>query len=141
MLNVLLEFPLNYSQIFFYANIYPNMFSEKYTVKIIINKELLFSRDYTTYNAILQDFPVFEKSENVRTCKRMLEKHKNPTYKKAQKKYQHIQVYKKIKEIADHSPVLKTTLSCICNPKIGNSCICCSKIHKTEKENDPFLAA
>ena len=85
MLNVLLEFPLNYSQIFFYANIYPNMFSEKYTVKIIINKELLFSRDYTTYNAILQDFPEFEKSENVRTCKRMLEKHKNPTYKKAQK--------------------------------------------------------
>ena len=100
------------------------MFSEKYTVKIIINKELLFIRDYTTYNAILQDFPVFEKSENVRTCKRMLEKHKNPTYKKAQKKYQHIQVYKKIKEIADHSPVLKTTLSCICNAKIGNPCIC-----------------
>ena len=100
------------------------MFSEKYTVKIIINKELLFIRDYTTYNAILQDFPVFEKSENVRTCKRMLEKHKNPTYKKAQKKYQHIQVYKKTKEIAGHSPVLKTTLSCICNAKIGNPCIC-----------------
>ena len=50
------------------------MFSEKYTVKIMIDDQTLFVRDYTTYQAILDDFPVFETTENVRTCQRMLEK-------------------------------------------------------------------
>ena len=44
------------------------MFSEKYTVKIIVDNTLLFVKDYTTYQAILDDFPVFETTENVRTC-------------------------------------------------------------------------
>ena len=67
------------------------MFKEKYTVKITIDDQTLFLKDYTTYQAILDDFPVFETTENVRTCKRMLEKQITPTYKKAQK-YKYIQV-------------------------------------------------
>jgi hypothetical protein len=86
--------------------------SEKYTVKVIVDNQLLFIRDYTTYQAILDDFPVFETSENVRTCKRMLEKDKKPKYKKSQK-YQHIQVAKKIQ--VDKST--KETVPCICHPK------------------------
>ena len=70
------------------------MFSEKYTVKIMIDDQTLFVRDYTTYQAILDDFPVFETTENVRTCKRMLGKNLKPKYKKSQK-YQHIQVRRK----------------------------------------------
>ena len=66
------------------------MFKEKYTVKITIDDQTLFLKDYTTYQAILDDFPVFETTENVRTCKRMLEKQITPTYKKAQK-YKYIQ--------------------------------------------------
>ena len=61
------------------------MFSEKYTVKIIVDNTLLFVKDYTTYQAILDDFPVFETTENVRTCKRMLEKNIKPKYKKITK--------------------------------------------------------
>ena len=49
------------------------MFKEKYTVKITIDDQTLFLKDYTTYQAILDDFPVFETTKNVRTCKRMLE--------------------------------------------------------------------
>ena len=70
-----------------------NMFKEKYTVKITIDDQTLFLKDYTTYQAIL-DFPVFGTTENVRTCKRMLEKQIKPTYKKAQK-YKYIQVERK----------------------------------------------
>ena len=70
------------------------MFKEKYTVKITIDDQTLFLKDYTTYQAILDDFPVFETTENVRTCKRMLEKQITPTYKKAQK-YKYIQVERK----------------------------------------------
>jgi hypothetical protein len=88
------------------------MFSEKYTVKVIVDNQLLFIRDYTTYQAILDDFPVFETSENNRTCKRMLEKHIKPKYKKSQK-YQHIQVAKKIQV----APSTKETVPCICDPK------------------------
>ena len=70
------------------------MFKEKYTVKITIDDQTLFLKDYTTYQAILDDFPVFETTENVRTCKRMLEKQIKPTYKKAQK-YKYIRVERK----------------------------------------------
>ena len=70
------------------------MFEKKYTVKITIDDQTLFLKDYTTYQAILDDFPVFETTENVRTCKRMLEKQITPTYKKAQK-YKYIQVEQK----------------------------------------------
>ena len=70
------------------------MFKEKYNVKIIVDGRTLFVKDYTTYQAILLDFPVFQTAENVRTCKRMLEKQKKPTYKKAQI-YRHIQVRRK----------------------------------------------
>ena len=70
------------------------MFKEKYTVKITIDDQTLFLKDYTTYQAILDDFPVFETTENVRTCKRMLEKNLKPTYKKAQK-YKYIRVERK----------------------------------------------
>jgi hypothetical protein len=91
------------------------MFSEKYTVKVIVDNSLLFIRNYTTYQAILDDFPVFENVENVRTCKRMLENDKKPKYKKSQK-YQYIQVTKKITE---------ETVQCICDPKSQDPCICC----------------
>jgi hypothetical protein len=91
------------------------MFSEKYTVKVIVDNSLLFTRNYTTYQAILDDFPVFQNTESVRTCKRMLEMEKKPKYKKSQK-YQHIQVTKKTTE---------GTVQCICDAKSGDPCICC----------------
>jgi hypothetical protein len=68
------------------------MFSETYTIKIMIDNQLWLVKDYTTYQAILSDFPIFETTENVRTCKRMLKKKRNT---KNKKKYQHIQVAKK----------------------------------------------
>ena len=70
------------------------MFKDKYNVTIIIDGQILFVKNYTTYQAILLDFPIFKTTENVRTCKRMLEKQKNPTYKKAQI-YKQIQVRRK----------------------------------------------
>ena len=50
------------------------MFEEKYNVKITVDDQTLFLKDYTTYQAILVGFPIFQTAENVRTCKRMLEK-------------------------------------------------------------------
>lgn len=96
------------------------MFSEKYTVKVIVDNSLLFIRNYTTYQAILDDFPVFQNTENVRTCKRMLEMKKKPKYKKSQK-YQHIQVTKKIQV----NKSTEETVQCICDAKTQDPCICC----------------
>ena len=96
------------------------MFSEKYTVKVIVDNSLLFTRNYTTYQAILDDFPVFENVENVRTCKRMLENDKKPKYKKSQK-YQYIQVTKKIQV----NKSTEETVQCICDAKTQDPCICC----------------
>ena len=47
------------------------MKSEKYTVKVIINNQILFDKHYTTYKNILEDFSYFNTTENVRTCRKM----------------------------------------------------------------------
>ena len=47
------------------------MKSEKYTVRVIINNQILFEKHYTTYQNILADFPCFLTTENVRTCRKM----------------------------------------------------------------------
>jgi hypothetical protein len=60
----------------------------------MVDDHTLFLKDYTTYWAIVENYPVFETIESVRTCKRMLEKQITPTYKKAQK-YKYIQVERK----------------------------------------------
>jgi hypothetical protein len=35
------------------------MISEKYTIRVIINDQILFEKHYTTYQNILADFHVF----------------------------------------------------------------------------------
>ena len=64
---------------------------EKFSVEIHINDEILFSKNYTCFKAILEDFPVFDCRESLRTCKKMTEKNIQPKYAKSEK-YRHIKI-------------------------------------------------
>ena len=73
------------------------MKSEKHTVRVIINDQILFEKHYTTYQNILADFPCFLTTDNVRTCRKMTaaKKHAGTYFKST--KYQFINIFPKAK--------------------------------------------